>query len=328
MYRRTMLPLRTSASVARLVAHLPSSAVLLRSLALVGVCLVSLACGDDAAATGAPADGKGDPPARDPSCPAVPALVGYLTVEAEQTLNVGGKYATYASQSFGRGVTLFGTSHTYDAYATPEAVGACQLYRLSASCQPSTEASSAAFINIGDVTITSPSNGAWMFPTDATTLALAGRGDAAPFFKPGDAVRFSGGGTVFPAFDGTVVAPAALSVTAPTASDKASRSTGLEVAFTGGGSGVLEIELSGEGGDKLSPRAFCRFPASEGKGTVPSAVVQAVLPAGGGKLIVGFESLAEQRVTLDGAAVDLVVEGSAGLSADATRSGLSLDVVD
>jgi hypothetical protein len=102
-------------------------------------------------------------------------------------------------------------------------------------------------------------------------------GDA-PFFKGGDAVSVSSvGGADLPAFGAeTVTAPSDIVLTAPACAavgcDGLDRTKDLQVTWTGGGAGTLEVIIETVATDAVA-EVTCNFDAKTGAGTVPSSML-------------------------------------------------------
>ena len=100
-------------------------------------------------------------------------------------------------------------------------------------------------------------------------------------FEGGDTVTFSAAGDVAPAFKASLVAPTSVSVTTPALAAGAlsiDTNRDLTFAWTGSSAGELSFNVrsqtSGAGAVLASTLVSCRFPASGGTGTIPSALLQ------------------------------------------------------
>jgi hypothetical protein len=103
----------------------------------------------------------------------------------------------------------------------------------------------------------------------------------------GETLRFSSTGADVAAFDVEVTAPRHVTMTAPAlplgADFVLDRGRDLPVMWTGGAEGELEVQIDGPQ-ELPMPQVDlrCRFPASAGAGTIPTAALQRIVPVGRG----------------------------------------------
>jgi hypothetical protein len=104
---------------------------------------------------------------------------------------------------------------------------------------------------------------------------------ASPLFAGGESVMFTAAGAGVPAFSKALAMPAKATITAPAKPSQyltVNRGASYTVSWTGGGSGQIQVAFNSQLADQ---RLFCRFDASAGSGTIPSAAL-ATLQAGAG----------------------------------------------
>lgn len=114
-----------------------------------------------------------------------------------------------------------------------------------------------------------------------------------PLYAGGEQITFSADGDEVPGFDVSVTAPHEVHITAPAepaAVLTVTRSRDLNLTWTGGNTGQVQVVLygPGQGADSL----FCRFAANAGTGTIPMAALS-MLGAGQGSFAMSTISLAE-----------------------------------
>lgn len=161
------------------------------------------------------------------------------------------------------------------------AVGPCRVE----TCKEAKVAAATKFdySSMGDVTITLGSTSMVIKPSDGY-----GKGGPAPLWAAPGPIQIAATGAETPAFSGTVVGPAAITLTAPTLppegglydeSEKLSVPRAKPLAFTWSGGGPADevraflwwAHVSDD--FEYDTTAECRFPASPGGGTVPSEVL-------------------------------------------------------
>ncbi len=107
----------------------------------------------------------------------------------------------------------------------------------------------------------------------------------ASLFVAGSALQVSSSGGAVPAFTASVTAPVSATLTTPACPlsncGMISKATGLPVAWTGGGTGSIAVQVL-----TAASQVSCVFPAASGSATVPSAAL-AGIPPGSASLIFG-----------------------------------------
>ncbi len=149
-----------------------------------------------------------------------------------------------------------------------------------------TAASRIASASAGTITITGGKQAVTLTPDGKG--AYAAFSDQATLWSGGETIDVSAAGADVPAFEGTLVAPAQVTVTAP-AFDSAlplaiDRGHDLALAWSGG-SGTVGVTLVGPSSDATTASLSCSFDATDRTGTVPAVLLQA-LPAGTGSFAV------------------------------------------
>jgi hypothetical protein len=155
-------------------------------------------------------------------------------------------------------------------------------------------------VSAGIITI---SGGALTSPRSFTFEAATGQYGTGPlmpalerYWTGEQTLRVQGTGAAggVPAFDQTVTGPSAIDVTAPALSARGSgmsvhipRNTALNVAWTGGASGTVQVVLSAPrlANGVVPTSVDCSFAASSGTGVVSSNLLS-MLPAGDGSITV------------------------------------------
>lgn len=156
---------------------------------------------------------------------------------------------------------------------TTTAIGACTI----ATCDPNADATPPPLPQAGIVFFsggTLPEAGLGLVPQDGGVYGTAQHDS--PLFAAGDMLQAKATGGDVPAFSGTVVGPAAVTLTAPVADGgrhQIDTSSELPVAWTGGETGAtVAVQLVAfKGSTPIS--IGCRFDAAAGSGTVPKAVI-------------------------------------------------------
>jgi hypothetical protein len=116
-----------------------------------------------------------------------------------------------------------------------------------------------------------------------------------PLYDPGQNVSVNAAGGDVPAFSGSAAAPGNITVTAPTfttAQTSFNKSQDLNVTWTGGGAGKVNVLLSSTGAKFVS--VTCSYDANTGTGTVPSAAMADLANSGtisiGGGVVTQIEA--------------------------------------
>ncbi len=96
-----------------------------------------------------------------------------------------------------------------------------------------------------------------------------------PLFAGGETITFAATGADVPAFTLSVTAPTKGTITAPAKPAAGAllgitRAQDFSVSWNGGGSGTIQVFLTGPGNQ---PALFCTYPASAGSGKVPTAAL-------------------------------------------------------
>jgi hypothetical protein len=119
--------------------------------------------------------------------------------------------------------------------------------------------------------------------------------------RGGDQITFTGTGAEVPAFEGTIIAPSAITLTTslPAEGLTVDDSQDLAWAWTGGGTVDVEVYIYNFVKGALS----CRFPATDGSGTIPAAALQAVRTGASTKYLV--RSISKASVSVGDWSVDL-----------------------
>lgn len=225
--------------------------------------VILAACGGG----GGDGDGGGDDGGGGPDA-ARPTKSGFVFLQSYDAMNQPGMPTRGGAASAG----FFDSA---GACTSMQQIGACKLAMCSTS--PPTNAASAGTVTIAGA---------------AMPITLAPRGDdtyaqltvMTSLFSGGESITFSAAGAEVPAFSQALTMPSKATITSPAEPPQDSpflivdRTRDFTVAWAGGGSGELQVSLFGTTG---GPTLTCRFPASAGTATVPSAALM-MLPAGMG----------------------------------------------
>ncbi len=162
-------------------------------------------------------------------------------------------------------------------------VGGCTVSDCSAAADAGTPpdggqvgAGTLTFTGLADagaVVITQAANGSYL------------RQIQSQLFVAGSALQVSSSGGAVPAFTASVTAPVSATLTTPACPlsncGMISKATGLPVAWTGGGTGSISVQVL-----TAASQVSCVFPAASGSATVPSAAL-AGIPPGSASLFFG-----------------------------------------
>ena len=229
--------------------------------------LVLAACGGG----GGGGPGGGGPDAQKPT------KTGYVFLQSYDAMNLPGTPTRGGSASAG----FYGTAGTCTGDQT---VGACTVSTCTSTMQPTA-------VSAGVVTLSGAAQPIMLTPgTDKTYTAFM---SMSPLFAGGESVVVSAAGADVPAFSKSITMPGKATITSPSKPAAGtflavSRSADFSVTWTGGGSGSLQIFVSGTSG-----RVTCRFPAGSDSAAVPAAAL-AMLPAGNGSFAMAAIADGEQ----------------------------------
>ncbi len=249
------------------------------------VCLLALVlvgCGDD----GTTDDGATDDPTDDFTGDAddvvddgddvEPTQFGSVYIQSYDAMNVPGTPTRGGSAGAG-----FYTSG--ETCPIMDTIGPCDVVACSFT--------STGPVNAGAITVTGT--------RQPITLATGRDGTydlfqaTAPLYAGGETITFDAAGADVPAFEVDIMAPHEVHITAPAEPATVltiNRSRDLNVTWSGGNAGRLQIVLYGPGQGAES--LFCRFAANAGTGTIPMAAL-AMLGAGQGSFAMATIDLAE-----------------------------------
>jgi hypothetical protein len=209
--------------------------------------------------------GGDDDPAPDAATP--PAHSGFVSIQSYDAMNIPGMPTR-------GGYTSAGFFSAGAACTTMQTIGPCEV-RQCTTTQPQGAQSA------GTITITGALKPLSLVP-GADKLYVQ-QMSMTSLFNGGEMISFAAAGADIPAFTVAVTTPTKATITAPAKPAAASllainRAQDFTVSWTGGGSGRLQVFLSGAGG---SPSLFCRFAASAGTGKVPAAALATMTGAMG-----------------------------------------------
>lgn len=212
-----------------------------------------VACGGNGGGGG----GGDDAPGPDAANP--PAHSGFVSIQSYDAMNIPNTPTRGGSTSAG-----FFTAGS--ACTTMQTIGPCKVQQC-ATTQPQGAQSA------GTITITGATKPLSLVP--GTDKLYAQQTSMTSLFNGGDMITFAAAGADVPAFSVTVTTPTKATITAPAKPAAGSllainRGQDFSVSWTGGGSGRIQIFLSGGAG---SPSLFCKFDASAGTGKVPTAAL-------------------------------------------------------
>ncbi|HEU4405660.1 MAG TPA: hypothetical protein VFS43_10250 [Polyangiaceae bacterium] len=161
--------------------------------------------------------------------------------------------------------------------------GSCLAYRCGTGTAGATVSAGTVTLVGGDKPITlQPEEGTGYYPFYSDI--------ATGLWNGGETLTFAASGGLVPAFQGTLVAPSQVFVTAPAVPAGApptftiDRASDLPVAWVGGGSGDVQALLSA-GPPGETTQVICDFASGSGAGVVPPALL-ALLPPGDGSFVV------------------------------------------
>jgi hypothetical protein len=227
-------------------------------------------------------------------------------VELNQAVN-GGSYSVIASADFIRG-------WAFPAYCTTmQVTPAC----TTASCPYNVDAGTPAPPNAGRITISGGEldAGLVLIPLSDGTYFQAGQSTQA--FAPGDTLSVQAPGNAIPAFSASDVAPSDVTFTTATLSKTfpppgpvipIDRTKDWGVAWTGGGAGQVEIQLSTAVQGSHDTTVNCYFDAATGSAVVPAAVLGTLDSSARGTLFV--MPLNTKHVTAGDFDVSFIVDGT------------------
>jgi hypothetical protein len=218
---------------------------------MVWLLAVAAACGDDGGGGG------------DGGVPANAGFVGVFSYNAVDT----------SMPIMGGGVSVQFTLNAVSS-CTDSVVGSCDVYVCQAPA-PTTYASG------GTVTISGLSQAVTMAPSVGKTYTPYTAQQA--LYAGGETINISAPGADAPAFTVAVTTPTRATITSPAKPAGGAliidRTQDLVASWTGGGAGKVYLYVTGPA--TSSSNIVCRFEASAGTGSIPSAAL-AMLPAGMG----------------------------------------------
>lgn len=274
------------------------------SLALLLPLVFSAACAQEASAVGGADDPRpvavepSTPAPTDPAPSAAPVLSRYVgevdltqwsvSPDAEpRPLSAFGRFAAAEHDRLARECTF-------------TRVGGCELRRCARDAQIDPTAGTVAAV--GDLSVEGLRDGSLPFAADRSFYGAPSRSSSQ--WEGGERVTLRAGGADpgVGAFAVDVVAPSPVVVISPTRSEFDYQRGGddLGVTWTGGGHGVVRVQLEEIGANDEGLRLRCEAPASQGHLAVPAAAVSA-FPATNVSLYVG--SVAHGTVATEDLAV-------------------------
>ncbi len=198
---------------------------------------------------------------------APPAHAGLVSIQSYDAMNVPGTPTRGGSTS----AAFFTAGSTC---TTMQTIGPCKVQQC-VSTQPQGAQSA------GTITITGATKPLSLVP--GTDKVYVQQTSMTSLFNGGEMITFAAAGADVPAFSVTLTTPTKATITAPAKPAAGSflainRAQDFSVSWTGGGSGRVQVFLSGAGG---SPSLFCKFDASAGSGKVPAAALATMTGAMG-----------------------------------------------
>jgi len=197
---------------------------------------------------------------------------------------------TAAGQTFSSGLLLANFFEIPAQFpgCTNTIVGGCTISDCSAAADAGTPPDGGQ-VSAGTLTFTGLADG-------GVTLTATGSGYLqqiqGQLFVAGSALQVSSSGGVVPVFTAALTAPVSAVLTTPACPlsncGMVSKAAGLPVAWTGGGTGNISVQVFAAAG-----QVSCSFPAASGSATIPAAAL-AGIPQGVGSLL--FSSTASTTV--------------------------------
>ena len=208
----------------------------------------------------------------------------------------GGKFEDDAKVQFFKGLTYNpGSQPFFVSYVDDQPQGTCLVYN---NLNESTNVPFATGGNIdgGSTAMLTGPNGSVSIPAGQ---GLNPFGTAGSFLVPGTFTAAGAGGAAVGPFTATVTIPASPTLVSPVNNATVSRSSGLTVTWTGGGSGNVLMEVAGctDSSCNTGAVAACSAPASTGTFTIPPSVLLA-LPTGSAGFV--FSTQADAAFTATG----------------------------
>lgn len=190
---------------------------------------------------------------------APPAHSGFVSIQSYDAMNIPGTPTRGGSTSAG-----FFTAGS--ACTTMQTIGPCKVQQC-ATTQPQGAQSA------GTITITGATKPLSIVPGADKTYPQ--QTSMTSLYNGGEMITFAAPGADVPAFSVTLTTPTKATITAPAKPAAGSllpinRAQDFSVSWTGGGSGRVQVFLSGAGS---SSSLFCKFDASAGTGKVPAAAL-------------------------------------------------------
>lgn len=210
--------------------------------------ILLVACGGGGGDDGGGDDGPG-PDA------APPAHSGFVSIQSYDAMNIPGMPTRGGTASAG-----FFTAGA--ACTTLQTIGPCKVQQCGSA--------PAGAQSAGTITITGATKPLSLVP--GTDKQYVQQMSMTSLFNGGETITFAAAGADVPAFDVAVTTPTKATITAPAKPAAGvllavNRAQDFSVSWSGGGSGKVQVYLSGSAG---SPSLFCRFTASAGTGKVPA----------------------------------------------------------
>jgi hypothetical protein len=138
--------------------------------------------------------------------------------------------------------------------------------------------------------------------------SLSAFGTSGSFLAPGTLTAAGAGGAAVGPFTATVTIPASPTLVSPVNNATVSRSAGMTVTWTGGGSGNVVMEVAGctDNSCNTGAVAACSAPASTGTFTIPPSVLLALPTVNAG---FAFSTQAEAAFTATGLNLGIISVG-------------------
>ena len=190
---------------------------------------------------------------------APPAHTGFVSIQSYDAMNIPGTPTRGGTTSAG-----FFTAGA--ACTTLQTIGPCKVQQCTTTTQSGAQSA-------GVITITGATKPLSLVP--GTDKVYAQQTSTTSLFNGGEMITFTAPGADVPAFTVAVTTPTKATITSPAKPAAGSllavnRAQDFSVSWSGGGTGNVQVYLSGTTG---SPSLFCRFAASAGTGKVPAAAI-------------------------------------------------------
>jgi hypothetical protein len=244
---------------------------------LVLALVLVVACGGDDSGGGGGGGGGGDGGGGGGADGPKPTHAGFVAIQSYDAMN------TPSTPTRG-GTASAGFPASGDYCTTVQTIGACEVK----TCTTPSETVSA-----GAITITGAAEAITLTPAADHTYATFMT--AMPLFAGGESITFSAAGAEVPAFTASITTPAKATITSPAKPTpnapylNINRTLDMTVRWTGDGTGQVQVALNSSNAEH---RLFCRFDASAGEGTLPTAALM-TLDAGLGGFAMGSIADAE-----------------------------------